>query len=101
LRRVYGEWWSELEIFHFAERFDDLAILSHVDQIGFLYAVKIGGKLHTHSWVWITYTQHSNKSHSHMLSFANTFISAQARMPLHIEYVKNGLCVCVAKRVTA
>jgi hypothetical protein len=36
-----------------------------------------------------------------MLSFADILIHAQATMRLHIEYVKNGLCVCVAEHVTA
>jgi hypothetical protein len=42
----------------------------------------------------------SKKPHAHILSFANIFIQAQVRMRLHIEYVKNGLCECVFKRVT-
>jgi hypothetical protein len=43
----------------------------------------------------------SKKSHAHMLSFGNIFIHAQVRIRLHIEYVKNSLCVRVAKHVIA
>jgi hypothetical protein len=43
----------------------------------------------------------SKKSHAHTLSLANISIHAQARMRLHIEYAKNGLCEGVAKHVTA
>jgi hypothetical protein len=43
----------------------------------------------------------SKKSPLHMLSFTDILIDAQVTTHLHIEYVKNGLCVCVIEHVTA